>query len=45
MFKEMLKKDFEMDYLSINIDYVLWNKGEVMRKDIKPHHRTLTVFY
>ena len=45
MFKEILKNDFNKNFLSIHIDYVLWNQGEIMRKDIKPHHRTLTIFY
>ena len=30
---------------SIEIDYILWNEGEKMRKEIIPHHRTLTIFY
>jgi hypothetical protein len=32
-------------YLSLEIDYVLWTVGEELRKEIKPHHRTLSIFY
>lgn len=39
--KGILKKNI----LSLEVDYVLWNVGEERRKDLKPHHRTLTIFY
>jgi len=46
---ELMKKELEnklkKEIYSIHIDYLLWNEGEVMRKDIVPHHRTLTIFY
>lgn len=41
---EMLTQ-FKKNVLSIEVDYVLWNEGESLRKTIKPHHRTLTIFY
>ncbi len=43
--KEVVFKRFGMNILSLEVDYVLWNEGEVRRKSIKPHHRTLTIFY
>jgi len=30
---------------SVEIDYTLWNLGELVRNDIKPHHRVTTIFY
>jgi hypothetical protein len=38
---EMLKKD----KMAIEIDWYLWQMGETMRFEIKPHHKTLTTFY
>jgi len=43
--RRIAREEFGKDHLSIHIDYLLWNEGEVMRKDIVPHHRTLTIFY
>lgn len=31
--------------LSIEIDWILWNWGEKEKDSIRPHHRTLTVYY
>lgn len=30
---------------SVEIDWRLWHEGERIKKDIQPHHRTLTCFY
>lgn len=30
---------------SVEIDWRLWHEGERIKKDIRPHHRTLTCFY
>ncbi|CAM9605002.1 unnamed protein product [Choristocarpus tenellus] len=30
---------------SVEIDWLLWHKGEDAKADICPHHRTLTIFY
>ena len=44
--KELLVSKLKReDIYSVHIDYLLWNEGEKMRKDIVPHHRTLTIFY
>ena len=43
--KKELKETFNKDAMSVQIDYILWNEGENARKNIKPHHRTLTIFY
>ena len=31
--------------LVIELDWLLWQKGEAQRKEIAPHHRTLTIYY
>mmetsp|Transcript_25053 Transcript_25053/g.41907 ORF Transcript_25053/g.41907 Transcript_25053/m.41907 type:complete len:189 (-) Transcript_25053:1274-1840(-) len=31
--------------LVLELDWLLWQEGEAMKDDIKPHHRTLTTFY
>jgi hypothetical protein len=31
--------------LSIELDWLLWNQGELCKDEIKPHHRTLTIYY
>jgi hypothetical protein len=43
--KEEFKKKYKRDILSLEVDYLLWNEGERLRKDMKPHHRVLTIFY
>ncbi|CAM9699572.1 unnamed protein product [Scytosiphon promiscuus] len=30
---------------SVEIDWRLWHEGERIKKNIQPHHRTLTCFY
>lgn len=43
--KNIFNKSFTKNILSLEVDYVLWNIGEERRKEILPHHRTLTIFY
>jgi hypothetical protein len=43
--KESVLNFLNKEVLSIEIDYLLWNEGENLRKDILPHHRTLTIYY
>ena len=31
--------------LAIELDWLLWQKGESTKEKMKPHHRTLTIFY
>ena len=31
--------------LSIELDWLLWQRGEKMKDGLLPHHRTLTVYY
>lgn len=31
--------------LVIEVDWLLWQKGEVLKDDLFPHHRTLTIYY
>jgi hypothetical protein len=31
--------------LVIEVDWLLWQRGEAMKDQIKPHHRTLTIYY
>jgi len=30
---------------AVEVDWLLWNRGEAERDALPPHHRTLTVFY
>ncbi|KAL0479648.1 hypothetical protein AKO1_010958 [Acrasis kona] len=30
---------------SVELDWLLWQRGEEQRKEVAPHHRTLTIFY
>eukprot|EP01016_Furgasonia_blochmanni_P025180 TRINITY_DN2711_c0_g1_i5.p1 TRINITY_DN2711_c0_g1~~TRINITY_DN2711_c0_g1_i5.p1 ORF type:complete len:322 (+),score=59.18 TRINITY_DN2711_c0_g1_i5:69-1034(+) len=42
--KERLAKDSKR-MTSLEIDWLLWQKGEAIKDEIKPHHRTLSIFY
>ncbi len=42
---EEIKKLSNENLTSVEIDYILWNEGEKLRKSIVNHHRTLTIFY
>ena len=41
------QKLFEMgvNILVIELDWLLWQKGEALKDTIKPHHRTKTIYY
>ena len=39
------KRLIGLDLSSVQIDWLLWQKGEERKDLIKPHHRTLTTFY
>ena len=41
--KILLSKGFHIKV--IELDWLLWQKGEKIKDTIKPHHRTLTIFY
>lgn len=30
---------------SLTLDWLLWQEGEALQRELKPHHRTLTVYY
>jgi hypothetical protein len=30
---------------ALELDWILWNVGESRQRDLKPHHRTLTIYY
>lgn len=30
---------------SVEVDWVLWQRGEARREELPPHHRTLTIYY
>jgi hypothetical protein len=34
-----------LDLLVLEVDWLLWEKGEVMKDSILPHHRTLSIYY
>ncbi len=45
---EEIKFEFQKNnlfFLSLEIDVFLWEEGEKVKDTIKPHHRTLSVFY
>lgn len=41
--KILLSRGFQI--LVIELDWLLWQRAEQMKDCIKPHHRTLTIFY
>ena len=43
--QRQLKEELQLSLLVIEVDWLLWQQGEESRHDIKPHHRTLTIFY
>ncbi|MDQ4078960.1 MAG: queuosine salvage family protein [Chloroflexota bacterium] len=30
---------------ALELDWILWNEGEAQQQELKPHHRTLTIYY
>eukprot|EP01031_Cornospumella_fuschlensis_P028814 gene28814-34782_t len=43
--RELVRKHLNLSLTSIELDWILWNWGEVVKDDILPHHRTLTIYY
>lgn len=43
--KRKLNSNQGISLTSIEVDWILWNWGENIKEDIKPHHRTLTIYY
>ena len=41
--EEMMRRGKNL--LSIELDWLLWQKGEAVKDQILPHHRTLTIYY
>ena len=45
---EMLQKELLIEgvnLLSVEVDWILWQRGEDIKDQIAPHHRTLTIYY
>lgn len=42
--REALAKE-GIKYTAVEIDWLLWQKGEAVKDEIFPHHRVLTIFY
>lgn len=34
-----------VNLLVIELDWLLWQRGETMKDSLKPHHRTRTIYY
>jgi hypothetical protein len=43
--RNLLEKGHRIRCKSVEIDWLLWQKGEEQRNEILPHHRTLTIYY
>lgn len=43
--KHILQKNHRIRCKSVELDWLLWQRGEEMRHDVQPHHRTLTIYY
>ena len=40
---ELLK--YECKKTAIEIDWILWQRGESQQQELQPHHRTETIYY
>lgn len=45
MMREQVRRHLNLSLTSIELDWILWNWGEVAKDNILPHHRTLTIYY
>jgi hypothetical protein len=45
LIKEKLKTNHQIDKMSIEVDWILWQYGEKNLPKLIPHHRVLTIFY
>jgi hypothetical protein len=43
--REKIRQETGNNLTSVEIDWLLWNWGEQVKDEIKPHHRTLTIYY
>jgi hypothetical protein len=43
--KNYFREKFNVNYNSIQVDWILWQMGEELKDEIFPHHRTLSIFY
>ncbi len=43
--RNMLEAKNRIRVKSIEVDWLLWQRGEKLRHELKPHHKTLTVYY
>jgi hypothetical protein len=43
--RNLLQKRHRIRCKSVELDWLLWQRGEAQRHEVKPHHRTLTIFY
>lgn len=43
--RKNLKEKYGKDYKAIEVDWFLWEYGEKRLKELKPHHRVLSVYY
>ena len=43
--KYVLQKNHRIRCKSVELDWLLWQRGEEMRHEVQPHHRTLTIYY
>jgi hypothetical protein len=43
--RKVILEKTQQSLTSVEIDWLLWNWGEQVKDTIKPHHRTLTIFY
>lgn len=45
---ELLRQYLErlgIELMTVEVDWLLWQRGEKQRETLKPHHRTRTIFY
>ena len=42
---QKLLKQRGLDLLVLECDWLLWQKGEDLKDEILPHHRTLSIYY
>jgi len=45
MIKKLFLETKGIAVTSVDVDYTLWNLGELVRYEIEPHHRVTTIFY
>jgi hypothetical protein len=43
--RERLSACGVIELMAIELDWLLWNKGEILKDELRPHHRTLSIYY